>query len=365
MQFKEYIRNLPAYKPAKLTGVQSADVVKLSSNENVMGTSPRALAAMQAALSKAHLYPDSSAMALREALARHADVTPEMVLCSNGSDEMILLLCLAFLREGDDVVMAQGTFISYLLRTLEMGATPIRVPMRQYTHDLSALVDAVTPRTRLLFVCNPNNPTGTTVGEAEMRDLLQRVPDDVLVVADEAYIEYATRPDFPDLLPDLRGGRTNIILLRTFAKIYGLAGLRLGYAYGHPDVIDYLNRVRTVFNVNVLSQAAGVAALADQEHVERSRAHAETCRAFFERELKALGLQPVPTETNFVAVDVGDDAAVAEGLRTRNFTVTPLSGWGVPGCIRVSFGTMEQNERFIGALRDVLAEQRALTASIP
>jgi histidinol-phosphate aminotransferase len=229
------------------------------------------------------------------------------------------------------------------------------VPLQNYTHDLSALAAAITPRTRLLFVCNPNNPTGTTVGAAEVQALLDRVPEHVLIVLDEAYIEYATHPDFPDLLPDLRNGRRNLILLRTFAKIYGLAGLRLGYAYGHLDVIAYLNRARPIFNVNVLAQAAGLAALEDDEHLAQSRAHAAASRDYFARELAVLGLQGINSETNFIAVQVGDDAAVAEGLQARGFTVTPLKGWGVPGCIRVTFGTQEQNERFIAALKDVIA----------
>jgi histidinol-phosphate aminotransferase len=359
MHFKEYIRTLPAYKPARLTGIMSDDIVKLSSNENPLGPSPRAMAAVQAAISTIHRYPDSSAIVLREALARHANLTPDMVVCSNGSEELVLLLCLAFLREDDEAVMAEGTFISYLLRTYEMGAQAVRVPLKDYTHDLPALAAALTPRTRLLFVCNPNNPTGTTNSAAEVHELLARVPDDVLVIMDEAYYEFVTRPDYPDLLPDLRQGRSNIILLRTFAKMHGLAGLRLGYGFGHPDVIDYLHRARAVFNVNILAQVAGVAALDDIEHLQRSREHANASRAYFVREIEALGLRVVPGETNFVAIEVGDDAAVAEGLRERGFTVTPLNGWGVPGCIRVSFGTSEQNPRFVAALKDTLAQQPA------
>ncbi len=355
MQFKEYVQQLPPYKPPTLTNAQPAEMVKLSSNENPLGPSPRAVAALHAALPIIHRYPDSTAATLRTALARRADVTPDMVLCSNGSDELVALLCLAFLREGDDAVMAQGTFVSYAMRTQQMGARPVRVPLQHYTHDLPALAAALTPATRLLFVCNPNNPTGTTVGADEVAVLLRQVPDEVLVVLDEAYIEFATRPDFPDLLPELRGGRSNLILLRTFAKLYGLAGLRLGYAYGHPDVIAYLHRVRSVFNVNALAQVAGLAALDDTEHVERSLAYTRECNAFFVRELAALGLQPISSEANFIAVDVGDDAAVAAALRERGFAVTPLSGWGVPGSIRISFGTIEQNERFVQALKDVLA----------
>ncbi len=355
MHFKDYITQLPAYKPAKLIAQYGTDIVKLSSNENACGPSPAALTALHAGLEQIHRYPDSSASALRTALATRAGLSPEMVLCSNGSDELVSLLCLAFLQEDDEVVIAEGTFISYLLRTLMMGGRPVRVPLRNYTHDLVAMLAAITARTRLVFICNPNNPTGTTCGADEMREFLAQVPDSVLVVVDEAYIEFATRPDYPDLLPELRAGRLNLILLRTFAKIYGLAGLRLGYAYAHPTLTGYLDRTRPTFNVNALAQMAGIAALSDTDHVARSRAHANDSRRFFERELIALGLHPIPGETNFVAVDVGDDLIVTEALYQRGFTVTPLTGWGLPGYIRVSFGTTEQNRRFIAALATVLA----------
>ncbi len=354
MRFKEHIRGLPAYKPAKLLGGPATELIKLSSNENPLGPSPKALAALRAAVDQVHRYPDSASLALRQALAARAGLGVEHVTCSNGSDELVLLLCLAFLEPGDEALMAEGTFISYLLRTLELGARPLRVPLQAYTHDLAAMAEAITPRTRLIFVCNPNNPTGTAVGVDAVRAFLARVPDDVLVVMDEAYVEFATRPDYPDLLPELRDGRTNLVLLRTFAKIYGLAGLRLGYAYGHPELIAYMERVRPTFNVNLLAQIAGIAALDDREHVARSRAHADASRRFFMAELQALGLAPIPSETNFVACAVGDDGAVSDALRDQGYTVTPLAGWGLPGLIRVSFGTEAQNQGFIAALRTVL-----------
>jgi histidinol-phosphate aminotransferase len=354
MHFKDYIATLPPYKPPKLIRQQPAGMVKLSSNENPLGPAPRAIAAIQAAAAGVNRYPDAGSLALRQGLAAHYGVAPEMVLCTNGSDEMVFLLCLAFLREGDQAVMAQGSFISYYLRTLEMGAQAMRVPLRDYTHDLEAMADAVTDRTRLLFVCNPNNPTGTSNGADELRRLLERVPEHVLVVVDEAYIEFVERPDYPDLLADLRGGRGNVVLLRTFAKIYGLAGLRLGYAFGTAEVMGYLERARPTFNVNSLAQAAGLAALEDVEHVARSRAHASKCRAMFLRELQSLGLAPIPSETNFVAVDVGDDMSVTAALMDHGFTVNPLASWGLPGFIRISFGTDQENERFFAALRTVL-----------
>lgn len=355
MQFKDTIRQLPAYKPARLTAAPPPSFVKLSSNENPLGASPLGVAAMHVALERAHCYPDSSAVQLREALAQHVGLSPEMVICSNGSDELILHLSIGFLAAGDEAVMAEGTFISYLLRTRELGGTAVRVPLRpDYTHDLAGLLAAITPRTRLLYVCNPNNPTGTTLGAAEVQAFLAHVPEHVLVVMDEAYFEYATRPDFPDMVAELRNGRTNLIILRTFAKIHGLAGLRLGYAYADSAVIDYLHRVRPPFNVNAIAQAGGLAALDDTAHIERTLVHTAASRDLFQRELRALGLEPIPSETNFVAVHVGDDLAVAEGLAQRGYGVTPISSWGVPGCIRISYGTPEQNVGFLAALAEVL-----------
>jgi len=354
MRYKDYIATLPAYKPPKLIRQQPSGVVKLSSNENPLGPSPRALAAIQAAAAGVNRYPDAGAAALRQALASRFAIAPEMVACTNGSDEMVFLLCLAFLREGDEVLMAHGSFISYYIRTLEMGARAVRVPLRDYAHDIEAMAAAVTERTRLLFLCNPNNPTGASNSAAEVAGLMARVPEDVLIVADEAYIEFVTRPDYPDLLTELRAGRRNLILLRTFAKIYGLAGLRVGYTFGHPEVIGYIERARPTFNVNALGQAAALAALDDEEHVARGRAHAAASRELFARELRALGLQPIPSETNFVAVHVGDDAAISAGLMECGFTVSPLAGWGLPGYIRISFGTDEENARFFVALRSVL-----------
>jgi len=354
MHFKDYIANLPPYKPPKLIRQQPAGVVKLSSNENPLGPSPRALAAILAAAAHVHRYPDAGSLALRQGLAARFGVDPAMVICTNGSDEMVFLLCLAFLREGDQAVMAHGSFISYYLRTLEMGGQALRVPLRNYVHDLDAMADAITDRTRLLFLCNPNNPTGTTNSAAEVKRLLERVPEDVLVVVDEAYCEFVEQPDYPDLLAELGAGRANIILLRTFAKIYGLAGLRLGYAFGSPELISYLERARPTFNVNALAQAAGLAALEDDQHLARSRAHTAACRALFMRELQALDLQPVPSNTNFIAVPVGDDMAVTSALMDHGFTVNPLAGWGLPGHIRISFGTDDENARFFVALRNVL-----------
>ena len=355
MQFKDYLRNLPTYRPPKPATEGGAPITRLGANENPLGPSPKAVEAMRDVLPHVNRYSDPGSWPTRRTIGAHFAIAPEQILCTNGSDEMIFMLCLGFLREGDEAVMADGSFVSYGMRTLGMGGQPIRVPLRDYVHDLDAMADAITERTRLLFLCNPNNPTGTTVGAATVARFLSRVPDDVLVVADEAYIEFAEGDDVPDLLAEVRRGRQNLIVLRTFAKIYGLAGLRLGYAFGSPDVISYLDRARTVFNVNMLAQAAAPAALADTEHAARVRAHAAAARERFTVELTALGLEPIPSATNFMAVKVGgDDAAIAAALLERGVAVNPIGGWGLPGHIRISFGTDEENERFFAAMREVV-----------
>lgn len=286
----------------------------MAANENPLGPSPRAVAAVQAALAELHRYPDAGGAALKHALAARAKLAPESVMLGNGSDELIMLICHAMLGEGDEAVLAHGSFISYARRIQAQGAIARQIPLRDMTHDLPAMAAAITPYTRLVFVCNPNNPTGTTVGEAELLAFLDQVPEDVLVVVDEAYIEFVTRPDFPDLLPLIRAGRDNLLLLRTFAKIHGLAGLRLGYAFGAPDLIAYLERARPVFNVNALAQIAGLAALDDADHLARSLAHAAHSRTVLSEGLRALGLTVIPGETNFVAVAVPDDQALAAAL---------------------------------------------------
>jgi len=354
MLFKDYLAKLPIFRPPAMAGPRPANLARMSANENPIGPSPKAVAAMHEVLNNVNRYSDPGSWPLRHTLAAHFGVQAENVICTNGSDELIFMLCFGFLREGDEAVMADGSFISYQMRTAGVGGQPIKVPLRNYVHDLDAMADAITGQTRLVFLCNPNNPTGTPVGADALATFLDRVPEDTLIVADEAYIEFMDDADAPNLIAEVAKGRRNLIVTRTFAKIYGLAGLRLGYAFAHPDVIAYLDRARTVFNVNMLAQVAGPAALKDTEHVARVRAHAAHWRARYTEELRALGLEPIPSATNFMAVNVGDDVAVAQGLMERGIAVNPIGGWGVPGHIRISFGTDEENERFFGALREVL-----------
>lgn len=341
-------------RPAPAVPVQA----RLSANENPLGVSPKAQAAVATAVGSMHRYADPNTTQLRVAIADHLDITPDMVLCANGSDELILLTALAYMQPGDEVIMANGTFISYYNRTQMMGAVQKRIPLVNGVHDLDAMAAAITPATTMILICNPNNPTGTTNSAAEMQRFLAKVPDDVLVVVDEAYVEYVTRADFPDMIGEIRNGRKNMLVLRTFAKIYGLAGLRLGYAVADSTMLDYINRTRPVFDVNCLAMVAGIAALTDTAHVAASRAQVAEARAFYMRELAALGLTPYASETNFVAVPVGgegSDAVVAKGLADRGVAINPLGGWGLPGVIRISFGTPAENTLCINALRDVLS----------
>jgi len=354
LPFKPHIANLPAYKPPAVPpGVDR--VIDLSSNENPLGPSPKAVAALQEAADTVNRYPDAGGSALKAALAQKWDLTPAHIALGNGADEWILLLCLALTEPGDQVIMAHGSFISYLLRATEMATQIVRVPLKNHTHDLEGFTDAVTDRTRLIFVCNPNNPTGTIVAGAALDAFLDRVPDRLPVVIDEAYYEYASAdPDYPDTIAHLRAGRENLILLRSFSKVYGLAGLRIGYMLAHETMIDYAERARPPFNVNRLAQVAATAALTDDDHVAKSIQANETARSYFAHELAALDLVPIPTHTNFCAVDVGRPGAEVSGpLLERGFITTALDGWGVPNHVRFSFGLPAENEAFLAALKEI------------
>jgi len=356
LPFKPHIAKLPAYKPPAVpVGVER--VIDLSSNENPLGPSPKAMAALRAAIGTVNRYPDAAGTALKAALAEKWGLGPAHVALGNGADEWVLLLCLSMLDPGDEVVMAKGSFISYLLRAIEVGAQLVQVPLKGYTHDLEAMADAITDRTRLVFVCNPNNPTGTAVDAAAIEAFLERVPERVPVVVDEAYYEYAvTDPDYAGRsVTYLRDGRKNLVVLRSFSKVYGLAGLRVGYMLASEDVVDYMERARPPFNVNRLAQVAALAALEDDEHVQRSLEANEAAKDFFYSELAALGLDYIPTYTNFIAVDVGRPGAEVSGpLLECGFITTATDGWGVPDHVRFSFGTPEENEVFIIALGEIV-----------
>jgi histidinol-phosphate aminotransferase len=356
------VRELAPYVPGKpLAELEReygvTDTLKLASNENPLGPSPAGAAAARAAAADLALYPDGAAFDLKAAIAAHHGVDPAMVTVGNGSNELLVLLAEAFLEPGTAAVYAQFSFAVYALAVQATGADAIVVPARPagsqqpWGHDAAALGAAVTPATRLVFVANPNNPTGTYLNDGELRALLDAIPRDVIVVVDEAYAEYVTAPDYPDTLPWL-AAFPNLVIARTFSKIHGLAALRAGYAISHPDVADLLNRVRQPFNVNSVAQAAAIAALADAEHVARSRqVNARGLRQLTEG-LQALGWSVPPSVGNFVLADTGRPALpVYEALLRRGIIVRPLGNYGLPNHLRITVGLPEQNARLLAAVR--------------
>lgn len=328
------------------------DAVKLASNENPLGPSPRALEAMQGLLAAVHFYPDGAAYRLREKLAAVHGVAMEEVIQGNGSNELLDLFVRTFARPEDHVVFADPAFVVYRIASLASGVPFTAVPLRDRVHDLEAMAAAVTNRTRLVFVANPNNPTGTYVGRDAVAEFLSKLPPEVIVVMDEAYIEYADAPDFPDSMK-LRHLRERLFVVRTFSKIYGLAGLRVGYAVGPRNLVDYVNRVRAPFNVSALAQAAAIAALDDQEHLERSRELNRRERARLTAELARLGADVAPSQANFVLADFGRPARpLYEALLRKGVIVRPFGN--LPSSLRITVGTPTENDRLLAALAEVL-----------
>ena len=360
MPVSDHIARLRPYVPGKpIEEVQRelglTDVIKLASNENPLGPSPLALQALTATAAGVALYPEGSAPALRRAVAQATGMPEDTLVFGNGSDEVLHLLALTFLQPGDETVQGDPSFAMYDIYATQCDAVPVLVPLKNYTHDLDAMADAITDKTRMVFVANPNNPTGTLVRRQAVERFLDRLPPNVLFVLDEAYDEYVTDPDKPDLRPLVLEGR-NVVLLHTFSKAYGLAGLRVGYGIMRPETAAHLNRVRSPFNVNLPAQAAATAALGDTDHVARTVALNAEGRNYFYSEFEKMGLDYVPSEGNFVLVDVGRDAReVFQALQHKGVIVRSAHGMGLPQHIRVTTGTMPQNERFIAALKEVLA----------
>lgn len=325
-------------------------VIKLASNENPLGPSPKALAVLNEGAAMLHRYPDGGAFRLREALADRWKVTPDHIILGNGSDEVLGLLARTFLAPGDEAVMADQTFVIYKMEVTAAHGKAVTVPLKQWRHDLSAMAEAVTPRTRLLFLCNPNNPTGTMVSSEEVARLLAQIPERVIVVFDEAYCEYVRRSDFPESMAYVKQGR-NAIILRTFSKIYGLAGLRIGYGVTTPEITSFLNRVRPPFNANSLAQRAALAALSDDDHVVRSRAVNQAGMEQMIKGLTALGFTPIPSEANFLYLDIGRDGRqLFEALLRQGVIIRHIEG----RMVRVTIGQLEENQAFLTALARVM-----------
>ena len=327
-------------------------VIKLASNENPLGPSPKALAVINETAATLHRYPDGGAFKLRQALAHRWKVTDEQIILGNGSDEILGLLARTFLSPGDEAVMADHTFVIYHMEVTAAHGKAVTVPLKDWRHDVAAMAGAITDRTRLVFLCNPNNPTGTMVSAEEVAWLLARIPDHVVVVFDEAYFEYVRSSEFPDSMAWIKEGR-NVIVLRTFSKIYGLAGLRIGYGVTTSEIVNLLNRVRPPFNANSIAQRAALAALDDDEHVARSRAVNQAGMEQITNGLRALGLAPISSEANFVYVDVGRDGrAVFDAMLRHGVIVRHIDG----RMIRVTIGQAEENRVFLAALAQVLQQ---------
>lgn len=354
LKIKAYVPGKPIEEVQRELGI--SNIIKMASNENPLGPAPKAVAAMKKAVEQVNLYPDGACYSLRQALAAHFGVSPESLIIGNGSDELLKILAETFLREDDEVLMPTPSFAEYEFVTRVMGSRPVMVDLTNYTHDLMAMADKITPKTKLVIICNPNNPTGTIVTQEEVAAFLARVPEDVIVVFDEAYYEFVTAAAYPQTIDLVKAGQ-RVIVMRTFSKIYGLAGLRTGYAIAAPAIIECLNRVREPFNVNLVAQAGALAALDDQEHVRETRANNEAGKAYLYQQLKALGLGYVPTEANFLLVDVGRESQpVFQQLMRAGVIVRPGSVFGYQQHLRVSIGTMAENERFVQALRQILAD---------
>lgn len=361
----DHIAKLQPYAPGKpIEDVKRefglADVIKLASNENPLGPSPRAIAAIASLASGVEMYPDGGAALLRAAVAQHENVPPECLVFGNGSDELLHLLALTFLQPGQETVQGDPSFAMYELYAAQCNAKVVKVPLADYTHDLERMADAITPRTRIVFIANPNNPTGTLVTATQVNKFLERVPNDVLVVMDQAYDEYVDHADKPDLRPLVASAR-NIMILHTFSKAYGLAGLRVGYGIARPEIVEMLNRVRSPFNVNLIAQAAAAAALGDQDHITRTVALNAEGRAYLQAAFARMGLDFVPSQGNFVLVDTRRDSrAVFDALQRGGVIVRAGAGLGLPSHIRVTVGTRDQNQRFLDAFAEVLNNKKNL-----
>ncbi|HIL24118.1 MAG TPA: histidinol-phosphate transaminase, partial [Verrucomicrobia bacterium] len=335
---------------ARELGLPAADLIKLASNENPLGPSPKAIAAMREAAARVNLYPDGNAFYLRQCVAEKVGVAPNNLIFGNGSNEIIEFVSRALLGPNTNIVVSQYCFAIYPIAAHLAGADCISVPAKDFGHDLAAMAAAITPETRIVFVANPNNPTGTRAPNEAVMELVNSIPDEVLLVMDEAYFEFID--DAPDLVP-LISEKQNLLLMRTFSKIHGLAGLRVGYGIGHPDFIAALEKIRQPFNLNAMAQAAALAALEDDEHVRATRENNAEGLKLFENAFAEMGIETVPSHANFILTKVGDGQAMFEQLQLRGIITRAMGGYGLPEWIRISIGTPVENGRCLAALADL------------
>jgi histidinol-phosphate aminotransferase len=353
----DYIESLPLYPPGKPIdevkreyGITS-DIIKLASNENSLGPSPLALKAAQEALCDVHRYPDNDCYYLKAKIAEKYGVTPSQIIPGHGSNEIIQLIASAFLSPEEEVITSEQTFILYPIMSNARGARVIEVPLKNFTYDLQAIAGKITDKTKLIFISNPNNPTGTSVGADEFKAFMAQVPAEVIVVLDEAYAEYVTTADFPDALEYVQQ-KCNVIILRTFSKAYGLAGLRIGYGLSTGQIISYLERVRVPFNVSHVAQIAACAALDDAGHITRSQENNRAGISCICSALNGMGISYVPTQTNFILINLGSRAEeLYKTLLQEGVIIRSMASYGLRDYVRVTVGLPEENERFIALLK--------------
>jgi histidinol-phosphate aminotransferase len=369
IEIPEHLRSIAPYVPGKPIEEAERELgitfVKLASNENPLGPSPKAVTALHEACEGVNRYPDGSGYYLRRALAEHLAVGPQQIILGNGSTEVVEILAKAYLADGRGALIAEQAFIMYGIAVKAMAAPLVMVPQQDHRHDLRAMAGACDAQTALVYIANPNNPTGTYVGRDDFEAYFDRVPDHVLTVIDEAYFEYVDKPDYPDSLDYLRAGR-NVVVLRTFSKVHGLAGLRIGYGVTSPDVIRALEAVRSPFNTSAIAQDAALAALDDAEHVERSRRENARGLEYLQSELARRGIGFIPAVTNFVLVRTALPAAeLYKRLLSKGVIVRPMGAWGYPDGVRVSVGTESENRRFLTALDESLGAAGGRQPSSP
>ena len=352
------LRDLQVYEPGKPIeetarefDLDPGEIVKLASNENPLGPSPKAIEAIRATLDSAHVYPDGGAFYLRNALAAKLRLDPKNIILGNGSNEIIEFVAHAFLTAGDDIVTPEHSFIAYKLVAKLFGARTVETSAPEFHPDLNALLDAITPKTKIVFIANPNNHTGALISQEQIDNFVSRIPENIIAVFDEAYFEFLDHA--PDVLRYIREGR-DVVVLRTFSKIHGLASLRIGYGIARPELIEVLQKTRQPFNVNGIGQIAALAALEDQEHLRLTKLNNDTGRVYLENEFRAMKLKFAPSAGNFVSVNVGDGPAVFKKLLARKVIVRPLRNYDLPEWLRITVGTMEQNKKCIAALKEVL-----------
>ncbi|MBU5592593.1 histidinol-phosphate transaminase [Clostridium sp. MSJ-4] len=352
LNIEKYVAGKPISEVKRELGLD--EVIKLASNENPLGCSPKAKEVIMNMINDSALYPDSSSYELKRAIAKKLNVSPEQIFCGAGSDSLIKVLCNTLLESGDETIMGQVTFPRYETSTKLMGAKAIKIPMKNNALDLEAMVDAITDKTKIIWFCNPNNPTGNIFKKADFDKILNKIPDSVIIVMDEAYVEYVVDPDFPDSL-ELLKNHPNMIILRTFSKAYGLASLRCGYGVASEDLVQYVNRVINPFDVNLFAQNAAVVAIEDDEFLKKVYDTNNVEKEFLYSEFKNLGLEYIETNTNFIMVNLNrDDKPIFDALLKKGIIIRPGFLLDMPQWLRISIGTREQNEKFVKALKEIL-----------